>query len=187
MRKIIMHNHVTLEGYFAGPKGEIDWILWNEELAEFSREQACSGSTDTLLFGRVTYDLMADYWPTPKGIADDPEIAGFMNKTEKIVFSKTLKKADWNNTMVVGDMGKDEILNMKRKPGGDIVIFGSGSIVRALTNMGLIDDYRVLIHPVILGAGKPLFGDLKGRTNLRLLNTRTFGGGAVALHYQKGG
>jgi dihydrofolate reductase len=180
MRRIIVSNYVTLDGFFAGPKGEIDWFVWDEETAECMK--GLLGSIDTILFGRVTYELMAGYWPT--ATAEDPIITNFMNNAPKIVFSRTLARADWKNTEVVKEINKDEVSKMKQRPGRDMVIFGSGSIVSAFAQSGVIDDYRIFVNPVVLGRGKPLFQGLKERLKLKLSGTKAFHNGVVLLHYE---
>jgi dihydrofolate reductase len=179
MRKIIVSNYVSLDGFFAGPNGEIDWFVWDEETAEYSKELAAS--IDAILFGRVTYELMASYWPAAN--AEDPVITEYMNHSPKIVFSRTLEKADWKNTRLVKEINKEEILDIKKQPGKDMVIYGSGSIVSTFTQMGLIDDYRIFVNPVVLGSGKPMFKGLNERLKLGLLGTKTFHCGVVLLHY----
>ncbi len=182
MRKIIVSNYITLDGFFAGPGGEIDWFVWDDQMAQYSKDLL--DSIDTILFGRVTYELMAGYWPTAAAGAEDAIITAAMNDLPKMVFSRTLDKADWKNTRLVKEMAKDQILEMKQQPGKDMAIFGSGSIVSAFTQWGLIDDYRLLVNPVILGRGKPLFKDITDRINLSLLETRTFDSGVALLRYQ---
>ena len=125
MREIIVSNYVSLDGFFAGPNGEIDWFMWDEETAEYSKGLAAS--IDTILFGRVTYELMASYWPTVT--TEDPVITEYMNRSPKIVFSRTLKKTDWKNTKLIMELNKEEILDLKKQPGKDMVIYGSGSLV----------------------------------------------------------
>ena len=180
MREIIVSNYVSLDGFFAGPNGEIDWFMWDEETAEYSKGLAAS--IDTILFGRVTYELMASYWPTVT--TEDPVITDYMNRSPKIVFSRTLKKTDWKNTKLVMELNKEEILDLKKQPGKDMVIYGSGSLVSALAQWGLIDDYRIFVNPVVLGNGKPMFKGLKERLDLALLRTKTFQCGVVLLHYK---
>jgi dihydrofolate reductase len=180
MRNIIVSNYVTLDGFFAGPNGEIDWFVWDEEIEQFSKD-FLAGSIDTILFGRVTYELMAGYWPVTT--AEDPIITEKMNNLPKIVFSKTLEKADWRNTRLIREINKDDILRMKGQPGKDMVIYGSGSIVSALTKLGLIDEYLIFVNPIILGNGKQQFKDLTDRINLRLINSKIFKAGVVLLHY----
>jgi dihydrofolate reductase len=175
MRNIIVSNYV----FFAGPNGEIDWFVWDEETAEYSKELAAS--IDAILFGRVTYELMAGFWPTTK--TEDPVITEYMNNSPKIVFSRTLHRADWNNTKLVKEISQQETLRMKEQPGKDMVIYGSGSLVSILTQWGLIDDYRIFVNPVVLGSGKPLFKGLTHRLKLRLLSTKTFHCGVVLLQY----
>ena len=182
MRKIIVSEYVTLDGFFAGPKGEIDWFVWDEETAQYARDLA--NSIDAILFGRVTYELMASFWPTPAADSEDPLITSYMNDTAKIVFSKTLEKADWKNTKVIKEIKPEEILKMKQKPGKNMVIYGSGGVVSTLTQLGLINDYLIFVNPVILGQGKPQFNDLKNWHKLKLINTKTFNNGVVLLHYE---
>jgi len=182
MRKVILFNMVTLDGFFEGPNGEIDWHNADEEFNEFAVDQV--KSADGLIFGRVTYELMASYWPTPAAQADDPIVAEKMNTMPKIVFSRTLKTVEWNNTRLVkGDTVK-EISELKQQPGKDLLIFGSADLASTLTNLGLIDEYRIMVNPVVLGKGKPLFKDIKGKLNLRLLRTRNFSNGNVLLYYE---
>ncbi len=183
MRKIIVFEHVTLDGFMAGPKGELDWeMIRDDEAAQYAREG--EASTDTILLGRVTYEMMANFWPTPAAASQHPIFTDFMNDASKVVFSRTLEKADWKNTRVVKEIKKDEILKLKQQPGKNMIIFGSGSIVNQLADLGLIDEYQLMVNPVILGKGRPLFNDVKGRINLRLLKARTFMSGGVALHYE---
>jgi dihydrofolate reductase len=182
MRKIIISNMVTVDGYFAGPNGEIDWHVVDKEFNEYAKEML--ESVDTLLFGKITYDLMAGYWPTDAGIQDSPVIAKAMNSLAKIVFSKTLKKADWKNTKIMKEINPEEIKKLKEQPGKDMVILGSGIIVDQFTNLGLIDEYRLIVNPVILGKGKPLFKDVDRSIKLKLLKTKTFKSGNVLLYYQ---
>jgi dihydrofolate reductase len=186
MRKIIVSNYVSLDGFIAGPEGEIDWFVWDEEMAKYSRDLLYS--IDTLLFGRVTYELMAGYWPTASPPSEDQVIIDAMNNLPKIVFSRTLARADWTNTTLVKEVNKEEILKMKQQPGMDMVIFGSGSIVSAFSQLGLIDEYRIIVNPVVLGRGKPLFKDIRERINLKRLKTKTFSSnGNVVLYYGHAG
>jgi len=139
---------------------------------------------DTLLFGRTTYEMMAGYWPT--ATAEDPVIARSMNALPKIVFSSSLKKADWNNTRVMNRIDPGEIARLKEQPGRDMVIYGSGIIVSTLTRLGLIDEYRLIVNPVILGNGKPLFNGLTERLSLKLREAKEMGSGNVLLRYEPG-
>jgi dihydrofolate reductase len=182
MRKVIVAMQVTLDGYFEGPNREIDWHNVDTEFNEYAIDML--NSVDTLLFGRVTYELMASYWPTPDAIKNDPIVAEKMNTLPKIVFSKTLNKVEWNNTRLVKDVISKEIEKMKQGPGKDMAILGSGSIMSEFAQRGLIDEYRIMVNPSVLGDGKPLFKGIKDRLNLKLTKTRTFGNGNVLLYYQ---
>lgn len=179
MRRIIMWNLMTLDGFFEGPtKWDLGFheYVWGEELERFSIEQF--PSIDTLVFGRVTYEGMAGYWSTATG-----EIAEFMNRVPKVVFSRTLQRADWNNTRLVSANAEDEIPRLKQQSGGDLYIFGSADLSSGLTRHGLIDEYRLCLVPVVLGAGTPLFKPSE-RVNMQLLEARPLQSGGVILRYQ---
>jgi dihydrofolate reductase len=186
MRKVLLSNLVTLDGFFAGPKGELDWHIVDEEFNQYAIDLL--SKVDALLFGRVTYQLMADYWPAaatnPSTPKSDVEIADKMNNLPKIVFSKTLKEVKWNNSRLVKDNIAEEISKMKQQPGKDMVIFGSGSIVSTLMQHGLIDEYRIIVNPIVLGKGNPLFKGIKDKHNLKLLKTKVLGSGVVILYYE---
>jgi dihydrofolate reductase len=185
MRKVFMFNLVTLDGYFEGLNREIDWHNVDAEFNEYAIDML--NSADTLLFGRVTYELMANYWPTPDAIKNDPIVAEKMNTLPKIVFSRTLDKAEWQNTRLVKGALEEEIQKMKKQPGKDMVILGSGSIVSGLAPLGLIDEYRIMVNPVVLGKGKSMFRGIKGRLDMKLLRTWTFRSGNVLLYYEPAG
>ncbi len=182
MRKVIVSNLVSLDGFISGPNGEIDWFGWDKELESYGKDQLAS--IDTILFGRVTYELMASYWPAATAATDNQMIIDAMNNLPKIVFSKTLEKAEWKNSRLVKENIAEEITKLKRQPGKDMVIYGSGSIVSALAQAGLIDEYRIFVNPVVLGSGKPFFKDITNRLALKLLNTKTFGNGLVLICYR---
>jgi dihydrofolate reductase len=184
MRKLSVFMMVSLDGYYEGPKKEIDWHNVDAEFNEFAAEQL--DAMDTILFGRVTYQMMAGYWPTVEGIHDDPIIAGKMNRFPKLVFSKTLREVEWNNSKLISDDIPNEVLKLKQQSGKDLVIFGSGILVTSLSNLGLMDEYRIMVNPVVLGGGTPLFHGINERLRLRLLSTRTFRNGNVLLTYQPG-
>jgi len=183
MRKVIASPFVTLDGFMAGPHGEIDWNVpyFDEEMAEYVGEQF--SAVDTLFFGRVTYQLFAQYWPT-QGVKDDPIFAERMNSLPKVVFSRTLNKVEWNNSRLVKDNVAEEVQSLKQQEGKNMVIDGSAGLIHSLTNLGLIDEYRLRIHPVVLGGGVPLFKDLKEKMDLKLIESKTFRSGVVILHYQ---
>jgi dihydrofolate reductase len=169
-------------GYFAGPGGDISWHKVDAEFQELANAAANSGNT--LLFGRVTYELMAGYWPTPEAIKDDPVVARGMNGAEKVVFSRTLKKVDWNNTRLVKDDMLAEVRRLKQGTGKDLTILGSGSLVSQLAQERLIDEFEILLNPVVLGGGKTMFEGVKDRFSLRLTGSRTFKNGNVLLNYE---
>jgi dihydrofolate reductase len=173
---------VTVDGFFEGSNHELDWHNVDGEFNEFAIEQ--TGKVDVLLFGRVTYQMMASYWPTPSAIANDPIVAGQMNRVPKIVFSRTLEKAEWNNTRLIKDHIAEEILKLKQQPGKDLALFGSANLMSTLMQLDLIDEHRIMVNPVILGSGNPLFKKTKDKLNLKLIKTRTFGNGNVLLCYQ---
>jgi dihydrofolate reductase len=182
MSKLILFNLVTLDGFVAGLKGEIDWHNVDEEFNEFAIKQLDAASG--LVFGRVTYELMASYWPTPAAIKDDPIVADKMNHLPKIVFSKTLTTADWNNTRLIKDHVAEEITKMKQEAGKDLFLFGSADLASTLIRLGLIDEYRIMMNPVVLGSGKPLFKGLNARLELKLEKAKIFGSGNVLLYYR---
>jgi dihydrofolate reductase len=183
MRKVIMWNLVTLDGFFEGPKSwDLDWheYVWGEELERLSLEQ--SKSIGMLLFGRVTYEGMAGYWQTQKG-----EIADFMNEVPKVVFSRTVSKAEWNHTRLVRGQAEEEVIRLKKQPGKDLFIFGSANLSSTLTQAGLIDEYRLCVAPVVLGGGNPLFKPSPARLKLKLLEAKPLKSGGVIVRFQPDG
>jgi dihydrofolate reductase len=181
VRKLFAFNMVTLDGYFEGLNKEIDWHnADNQEFNDFAIEQM--GSMDTLIFGRKTYQLMASYWPTEMAIQSDPLVADLMNRLSKVVFSRTLKTVDWNNTRLVGENAVQEIRNLKRQPGKEMAIFGSANLISTI--MDEIDEHRVMVNPILLGSGHPLFKTTNEKTLLKLVDARTFNSGNVLLTYQ---
>jgi dihydrofolate reductase len=183
MRTLYLFNMVTLDGFFEGPaKWEIDWHNVDDEFNEFSINQL--NATDHLLFGRITYEGMASYWPTPEAIENDPIVASKMNSILKIVFSRTLEKADWNNTRLIKSNIVEEVLKLKRQPGKDIALFGSSNLASTFIKHGLIDEYRIMVNPIVLGKGTPLFREVSDKFKLKLLKAMTFESGNVLLCYQ---
>jgi dihydrofolate reductase len=182
MRKLLAFNLISLDGFFEGPGQDIDWHNVDEEFNEFAIEQ--TSALGALLFGRVTYQLMESYWPTADALKNDPVIAGLMNSLPKIVFSRTLQKAEWNNSRIVKENIEEEILNLKKQPGKDMAVFGSANLLSALIQLDLIDEHRVMVNPVLLGNGNPLFKSMEARVNLRLLKSRTFKSGNILLYYE---
>lgn len=182
MRKIIFQNMISLDGYFEGPNRELDWHRVDGEFNDYAAQML--DEVDTLLFGRVTYELMASYWPTPAAMTDDPVIAAKMNGLQKVVFSRTLDRADWNNTQLVKGDAATEIRRLKQLPEKDIAIFGSSDLTVSVMDAGLVDEYRIFVSPVFLGGGKTLLQGLRTRLNLHLVSSRIFKSGVALLCYQ---
>ena len=182
MPKLNAFNFVTLNGLLKGPNEDISWHRHGGEESEYSTEMLESGNT--LLFGRVTYEMMAGFWSTPAALEAFPAVADGMSRADKVVFSRTLTSVDWNNTRLVNGNVEEEVRAMKAAPGKDMTILGSGSIVSQLADRGLIDEYQIMVDPVALGDGTPLFKGIKNELKLRLTSTRTFGSGIVLLRYQ---
>lgn len=180
MRKLMQFMMTSLDGYVARANGDLDWHVVDEEFNAFADEQI--QAVDTILFGRVTYEGMASYWPTQFAIDNDPIIANLMNTMPKIVFSKTLSSADWQNTRLIKDHIPEAVAELKQQPGKDLIIFGSSHLCASFINLGLIDEFRIILAPVVLGSGQPLFGGVKDTLKLKLLKTRAFDSGNV-LHY----
>jgi dihydrofolate reductase len=182
MSKLYVFNLITLDGYFEGPNRDISWHNVDKEFNEFAIAQL--NATECLLFGRLTYELMASYWPTPAALTDDPIVARLMNSIPKIVCSKTLAKVEWSNTRLVKENIGEEIRKLKEKSGKDLAVFGSANLSLTLLHLGLIDEYRIFVNPVILGEGRSLFEGVRGKFNLKLLSAKAFASGNVLLRYQ---
>lgn len=182
MRTVSAFTFVTLDGYSAGPQGDIGWHGHGAETNEYALEGLKSGNT--LLMGRVTYELMASYWPTPLAIQNDPVVAAGMNEADKVVFSRKLKKAAWRNTRLVKSHIVDEVRKMKQMTGRNMTLLGSGSILTQLAQEGVIDEYQIMVDPVVLGKGTSIFKGIAHRLNLKLTATRTFRTGNVLLCYR---
>ena len=185
MRKLVVFNMVSLDGFFVDGQGDMSWAHKNDaEWNAFVNENASGNGV--LVFGRITYELMASYWPTPMALKNSPVVAKGMNDMPKIVFSRTLDNASWSNTKLVkGDLAA-EMRKMKKQPGPDMVILGSGSIVSQLAQQNLIDEYQIALSPIVLGNGRTMFEGLKEKLNLKLTKSRTFGNGTVLACYQSG-
>jgi dihydrofolate reductase len=182
MRKLIMWNILTLDGYFEGPKSwTLDWhdSVWGEELERLSVEQL--NSADMLLFGRVTYEGMAGYWRTAKG--ESAEIAELMNSIPKVVFSRTLGEPEWANTTLVKENAAAKVLELKQQGDRNMFVFGSADLSASFVNEGLFDEYRLALAPIILGSGSTLFGRNLNRRKLKLLESRPLSSGGVLLRY----
>jgi dihydrofolate reductase len=184
MRKVILDTIISLDGYYTTPKSEIDWFEFDKEEIEWSKQ--ILRRVDAMLYGRVTYQEFSEFWPkaspSPEGF--DSEIIEQLNGLQKMVFSRTLPEAKWRPAILIGENPVDAVARLKRGPGKDMVIVGSGTLVSALVRGDLIDEYRIRIRPIILGAGKSLFTDDQKRHKVRLISARAFSNGVVALHYE---
>jgi dihydrofolate reductase len=184
MPKLIVFNQVSLDGFICDAKGDMSWAHRQDaEWRAFTAENAKGGGT--LLFGRVTYEMMASFWPTPQAMQAAPQVAASMNAMPKIVFSRTLKQASWSNTRLLkGDLAA-EVKALKNEAGPDLVLMGSASIVSQLAEAGLVDEFQVVVNPVVLGGGKSMFAGIKGRLPLATVRTRAFNNGNVLLCYTR--
>lgn len=185
MSKLIVFNHVSLDGYFVDAEGSMNWAKAGNndpEYQAFVSENASGGGK--LLFGRVTYELMIKYWPTPMAKEHQPVVADGMNRMPKVVFSRTMEHASWNNTTVVKGDIVAAVRKMKEEPGPGMAILGSGSIVSQLAPHGLIDEYQMVVNPIILGKGRTMFEGVKNVLDLKLGKTRTFKSGKVYVCYE---
>jgi dihydrofolate reductase len=187
MRKIILMLSVSVDGFFEGPDHDLGWQVVDDELHRHFNEQL--RPMGAFLSGRATYELMAGFWPTadldPLSTAPMVEFAAIWRDMPKVVFSRTLERADWNAT-VVRDVVPEQIQQLKAEPGGDMAL-GGADLAAAFMRHDLIDEHRLYVHPVVIGQGRRLFGDHGPRIDLRLAGTRTFGSGVVLLHYQRPG
>jgi dihydrofolate reductase len=185
MRKLVSFMHVSLDGFVAGPKGEMDWILVDEEIFDYAGYR--TNEADTALYGRVTYEMMEGYWPTaadqPNASRHDREHSAWYKKVEKVVLSRSMKGKKLPNTKIVNDHISDEINQLKKAPGEEIIIFGSPSASHALMHENLIDEFWIFVNPILLGRGIPLFKDIQQQTKLKLIKSHAFSCGVVCLHY----
>jgi dihydrofolate reductase len=189
MRKVIVWIHISLDGFVAGPNGELDWLAAHVVTEDgWKSYNDLLSTVDTVLLGRVNYQGFASYWPAmatnPSSTKYDIDFSHWLDNTPKLVFSRTLEKVEWQNSRLVKDNIAEEISTLKQQPGKDMLIMNSASIVQTFMRLGLIDEYRISVHPVVLGGGKPLFKDLDERHKLKLLKTKAFNSGVVELHYQ---
>jgi dihydrofolate reductase len=186
MRKIVLFMHTSLDGFVAGPNGEMDWINVDDDMFEYAGKR--TDEADTALYGRVTWEMMEAYWPTagdqPAATKHDIEHSRWYNKVAKIILSKKMRGANLPNTTIVSDNAASEISKIKQQPGKDILIFGSPSAAHSLMTENLIDDYWLFVNPILLGQGIPLFTRIKDRVKLKLAATNTFKSGVVCLHYE---
>jgi len=186
MRNIVSFTHVSLDGYIGGSNGEMDWIVYNEEMVKNARE-LCDQAGGAL-YGRTTYEMMAGYWPTvltdPNAAPMDLHHARWVEDIPKVVFSTTMDSADWKNTTLVKDHLTEAVMKLKQQPGDELLIFGSPRLTHSLAKLGLIDQYHMNLNPVVLGKGMPLFDPNIGTTKLNLLKSHPFECGVVSLRYE---
>ncbi len=183
MTKLIVFNQVSLDGFIADAKGDMAWAHRDDaEWKAFSSENAMGEAM--LLFGRVTYQMMASFWPTPYALQISAEVAKRMNSLPKVVFSRTLETASWNNTKLVNSDLAGEVRKMKKDTGPQMVVMGSGSIVSQLAQEGLVDEFQIVVNPIVLGNGKSMFAGIKERLKLKPTRTRAFANGNILLCYE---
>lgn len=185
MRKLVLFAHISLDGFAGDVHGGLDFLSYNAELQQFADELV--KTVGAPVYGKNTYHLMEGYWPT---VLNDPNAdthslahARWVQEIPKIVFSTTLPSADWNNTTLIRDNVVEEVNRLKEQPGKDLVIFGSPGLSKNLMNLGLIDEYKLTLHPIILGEGISLFDSNTQMSKLKLLESKTLGSGVVTLHY----
>lgn len=187
MRNLIFFMHTSLDGFVAGPNGEMDWIKLDDAMFDFVATM--TDQADTALYGRVTYDMMQSYWPKageqPNASKHDIEHSNWYNKVSKVVLSRTMHDTGLHNTLVISDQLSEHIQKIKQQDGKNILIFGSPGASQSLLNQGLIDEFWLFVNPIILGQGMPLFKNITGTTTLKLVDSKTFGCGVIALHYEK--
>ncbi len=193
MRKLILSMQMTVDGFSTGPNGEMDYLppfsdenMWRDLHEEMWKNLE---EIDTFILGRRTYQIWEQYWPAaatnPKSSENDKKFSRFAEETKKIVISSTLDRVDWKNSVLIKDNIGKEIQKLKQLPGKNIGVAGGATVAQTLAKLGLIDQYLLVVHPVILGKGKPLLGELGNRQKLKLVCTKTFNSGAVELNYKK--
>ena len=177
--------HMSLDGFVAGPNGEMNWIKVDEEIFNYVGQRISEG--DTALYGRVTYQMMENYWPTagqkPNATRHDIDHSKWYSKVHKVVLSRTLNEKELANTTIISDNLSGHIQQIKQQEGGEILLFGSPTATHALMQQGLIDGYWLFVNPIILGRGIPLFADIKDKVKLELKSTRPFASGVTELSY----
>jgi dihydrofolate reductase len=187
MRNLVFFMHASLDGFAAGPNGEMNWIKVDEEIFDFVA--TLTDKADTALYGRVTYEMMQGYWPTaadePGASKHDKEHSAWYKKVSKVVLSRTITDEGLENTVVISDQLPENINKIKEQDGKDILIFGSPGASHSLLGFGLIDEFWLFVNPVLLGEGIPLFKNIPEITKLNLIETKSFASGVIALHYEK--
>jgi dihydrofolate reductase len=188
MRKLVLFLHASLDGFVEGPNGEMDigWVSYDADLEIHAKE--ILSTADTVIWGRGTYQMMHNYWPSvlsnPSATEHELNHAEWIEKTAKLVFSTTLEKVEWNNSRLVKEDVEEEVKNLKQQQGKDMVILGSPRFAHHLMQLNLIDEYKITVSPVLIGSGLPLFQGLKDKINLKLIENKTFDSGAIGLVYQ---
>jgi len=186
MRKLVLFMHTSLDGFVAGPNGEMDWINVDEEIFDFAGQR--TNEADTALYGRVTYQMMESYWPTaaqlPTATKHDVEHSRWYNRVTKVVLSKTMNEVSLANTKIIDGNLAAEIVKLKQDVGKDILMFGSPTAAHSLMTEKLIDDYWLFVNPVLLGRGIPLFKGITDKVALKLVASNMFSSGVVCLHYE---
>jgi dihydrofolate reductase len=185
MRKVILSMSVSMDGFIEGPNKDISWHIWDEEMQAYMNEYL--NTADTLLYGRVAYELMLEHWPAaaenPSLTEEDAAFANKMNNIEKVVFSRSLDEVEWN-ARLVKDNAAEEIKKLKQLPGKNLVLYAGADIAKTFMKHDLIDEYRLFVNPVVLGSGTPLFKEIKGTHHLKLMDTKMFHCGNVLLCYE---
>jgi len=193
MRKLILSMQMTLDGFSTGPNGEMDYLppftdenLWRDLHEEMWKNLEAA---DTFILGRKTYQIWENYWPAaasnPQSSINDKRFSRYAEETQKIVISNTLDTVEWKNTKLITDNIAEEIQKLKQQSGKNLIVAGGAIVAQTFAKLGLIDEYLIVVHPVILGNGKLLLKDLNGRQNLKLISAKTFNSGAVELSYSK--
>ncbi|MBC7390890.1 MAG: dihydrofolate reductase family protein [Opitutaceae bacterium] len=186
MRKLIFFMHTSLDGFVAGPNGEMNWISVDEEIFDFVGTM--TDNADTALYGRVTYEMMQSYWPNagkePNASKHDKEHSEWYNKVSKVILSRTISEKGLLNTRVISDHLADNINKIKSEVGKNIIIFGSPRASQSLLSEGVIDEFWLFINPILLGKGMPLFNGITNTSKLKLIESKTFACGVIALHYE---
>ncbi len=187
MRKLILCMHTSVDGFVAGPNGEMDWIHVDDEIFDYAGYM--TDDADTALYGRVTYQMMDNYWPTaadnPNASKHDIQHSTWYNSVEKVVFSKTLAESELNNIRIINDDINDEIQKIKNRNGKNILMFGSATAAHSLMQFNLIDEYWLFVNPVLLGEGIPLFKNINDKIAYKLGESKAFASGVVGLNYKK--
>jgi dihydrofolate reductase len=187
MRRLVLFMHVSLDGFVAGPNGEMDWIKVDDQMFEYVGRRI--NECDTALYGRVTYQMMEGYWPTaadqPNATKHDIEHAAWYSKVDKVVLSKTMEGQQLPNTIIISDDVEHRVKSLKQQAGKEIIIFGSPSASHTLMQYGLIDEFWLFVNPILLGKGIPLFKNIQQMTELKLVTTDVFESGVICLQYKK--